>query len=82
MFNVEGYFVASLDGHAEAGIEGGEDFTRMDEESVALATAYEDAAVVTSVDAVSELEHGAETWHDGVVIDVMLSRAGGANADD
>lgn len=82
MFNVEGDFVASLDGHAETGIKRGEDLAWVDEKSLALAMAYDDAAVVTSVDAVSGLEHGAETWHDGVVIDVMLARAGGANADD
>ena len=78
----EGYFIASLNGHAEAVIKSGEDFAWVDEQPLALAMAYEDAAVVTRVDAVAGFYHRAETRHHGVVVDVMLARAGGANADD
>ena len=67
--NLEGHFVASLNVHANAGIEGGEHFAGMDEQSLALAMAYEDAAVVTFVDAVAGFDHRAETGHHRVDVD-------------
>ena len=77
MFNVEGDFVASLYVHAETGIKRGEGLAWVDEQSLALAMAYEDAAVVTRVYAVAGFYHRTETRHHGVVVDVMLARAGG-----
>ena len=71
-----------MNGHAETGIKRGEDLAWVDEQSLALAMAYEDAAVVTRVDSVAGFYLRAETRHHGVVVDVMLARAGGANADD
>ena len=66
-----------MNGHAETGIKRGEDLAWVDEQSLALAMAYEDAAVVTRVDSVAGFYHRAETRHHGVVVDVMLARAGG-----
>lgn len=78
MGDVDGYIVASLDGHAYACIEGVEDFAWTDEQSQAVVLPYEYAAVVTVVYAVAWLEHGAETGHYGVVVDEMLTLAGRA----
>ena len=71
-----------MNGHAEAVIKCGEDFAWVDEQSLASAMAYEDAAVVTRVDAVAGFYHRAETRHHGVVVDVMLARTGGTGIRD
>ena len=79
--DVYDYFVVSLAGHSEAGIEGIEYFAGVYEQPLALATSHEDAAVATVVDAVAGFEHGTESGHGGVEADVMQPLAQGAIVD-
>ena len=62
----QGDLAATLVGHAEAVVEGREGCSGLGDESWTGAASYEDAAIVTAMDAVAGLQHGASDVEDGV----------------
>lgn len=74
----QGDLAASLVGHAEAVVEGREGGSGLGDESWTGAVAYEDAAIVTAMDAVAGLQHGASDGEDGVERHLLAGLALGA----
>ena len=62
----QGDLASSLVGHAEAVVEGREGGSGLGDETWTGTIAYEDAAIVTAMDAVAGLQHGASDGEDGV----------------
>ena len=62
----QGDLASSLVGHAETVVEGREGGSGLGDETWTGAVAYEDAAIVTAMDAVTGLQHGASDGEDGV----------------
>lgn len=62
----QGDLASSLVGHAEAVVEGREGCSGLGDESWTGAASYEDAAIVTAMDAVAGLEHRTSRGEDGV----------------
>ena len=74
----QGDLAASLVGHAEAVVEGREGGSGLGDETWTGSVAYEDAAIVTAMDAVAGLEHGAHEGQPGVAAHERPAGAGGA----
>ena len=74
----QGDLAATLVGHAETVVEGSEGGSGLGDETWTGAVAYEDAAIVTAMDAVAGFEHGASDGEDGVERHLLTGLALGA----
>lgn len=74
----QGDLASSLVGHAEAVVEGSKGGSGLGDETWTGCVAYEDASIVTAMDAVAGLQHGASDGEDGVERHLLTGLALGA----